>query len=766
MKKLTLYLIIFLAVFVGTATCVVVNGYSKYTEHNQNEVQVVSEQENNALTSLASNVLSLDSFGGKFTLTDNNSTNIVGNFTLENSCDLAVCLNLKGTSGNLVFDAHVTYLNESIFLEINGIKAKLSSTDIETTINCLLNHIESSSGEQLPELDTSALTNILGEIKTIETDTGAQLSTSLPNICDLFVQTDKDYIPTQILATNIAVADHPFTLNIKCNSGFGINEINEDEYYSLSPLVNHLEPTLNMLSEENLGITAEINLAGNKILVKSQFSKNNGLSGNVEFGNLKMDFQVKNDYILIDAYGKVFKISSADLLEALGGLALAPAIDTNLEDFFTYFKIVPTVNDNYLTALDLTYDQISAHLEFGKTYFKPITIKEDNTKSIKDLKNLLTSYTGLISNTYSLDLNFVQDNISISGKAFIAQGNLNLEKIYFSGKIVGVDCSIIFENGTAYCDLDGNKFKISASSVEKVLEIILTSASSSTQDSLSTLDITYLSELTFLEDIDFEGNTIILKTDNLEAKITAYSGFYRAKVSLPTASFSATIHTDNTYSYISKNFDASKYADFNNVPNLVSAITKTFNQNYLHFNGNLSFDLFEHNIKNIGLDLKIYKNEKKMVVTLDNLPVNPVLTYLNLTHYKNQTCKITISENTVNIYTTVTHNLTNKVYILANKTLAISEFSLDNLYEIMSLRKSIINEIKESTTSDSNFIDKLSLDLIKIFEEKTVIDLTSLVENFADNLSLEFNYSDLINSLNAKFSVKNAFFVYINLKRI
>ena len=85
MKKFIICTIIFLSVFLGTATCVVVNGYNSYQQNKDNHISTLNKNPNSSvLTSLASNVLSLEEFSGEFTLKDNKSINLSGTFAIEN----------------------------------------------------------------------------------------------------------------------------------------------------------------------------------------------------------------------------------------------------------------------------------------------------------------------------------------------------------------------------------------------------------------------------------------------------------------------------------------------------------------------------------------------------------------------------------------------------------------------------------------------------------------------------------------------------------
>ena len=764
MKKFIICTIIFLSVFLGTATCVVVDGYYNY-EHNKSNQSTSPVQNPNSsvLTSLASNVLGLEQFSGEFTLKDNNSINLSGTFAIENKSSQIIDVTIKGNCGTYIVDADIQYKNNLIFISFNNSKIKMSTNDIKEAINAITEVIETESTAKLPKIDTNTLLGFLDKIVITETKTGQIIELNVPNLCDLYLLTNKESIPTHILINNINVANNKFSLEVNCKQQTNIAQINEEEYLSLSPAIEYIKPTLLALNENNLAISGQIIFNGNTFFIDSTIENKSKMSGKVSFGNYSLLFELKNEYLLVELFGKVFKLTLDDapeILSLLSTLQTNTAIEqTDLKTIISNLTIKPYVKNDKLSAIDITAENFDATFEISKTYFDAISIEEVETKSIKDLQVAINNFKNIISNEYSLDIDINNTTLTANGSLYLSHNNTNLEKLYFVGNILDIPTSIYIEKNYSYCNINNLKFKLTNQSINNIANIVLSIISNPE----TTLDLSILEELKFINNIDFNGKTIKYKTTDISAEISSYNSFYKAKINFDNSTITSTIYPNGTYKYLGKSLVKEEYKDYSEVSDLLSATIKTFEENQLQYHGNISLNLFDITIKDVGIDVSVDRNENKLDIILTNLPNNSILTYLSSINYVGQTCHLTITEHTVKIYTTTTTRLTGREVVLANKTIPLSEFSIDNLYDILCLRKSYINLIEKKTNQSTTI--NISTDMLDINKDETILILSDFVKTFASDLTIKIKHENSIENLFGLLNIHDFIKVSINLNK-
>lgn len=774
MKKFLIYLTIFVAVFLGTATCIVVNGYNSYQTNKNNEIKASDNNPNSTvLTNLASNVLNAEQFGGIFNLSDNETINIDGTFAIQNKNTQIIDITLKGNCGTFDINADIQYFNNYIYINFNDTKIKLSAEDISTSleaielaISSISDTVESSSSSKLPELDTDYLMQFLDKIVTTETPNGTLIQLSIPDLCSLYLMADNNNLPTQILVNNISVGSNSFTLNIQCDSAIIPSTINPDEYMIVTPILEYIKPTLLTLNENSLGISGQIDINGNMLFIDATLKNKNKLSGKINFSNITANFEFKNDYLLVEIYKKVFKITLDDIPQLLNNLnssEVYTAKSTTTQK--TQPNLTPTIKNGKLTRLDIKSDQIMASFDFGKSYFDAISIDETNTKSLNDLISTINNFKSIIANEYSLNISFTQNNISIDGNIYVAHENLKLTKLYFSGSILNTHTTIIYEDLCAYINIDGLKFKLSNQSIENIFNIAI-SAITKDQSNINQINLSSLDALNIINDIDFSPRQISFNSNNISAKITAYTGFFKAQVIASDITINSTINVSSAYKSIAKNIDKNTFKDYSELSDLLSATINTLNNNQIHYKGSVNLDLFDTNVKNIGIDVEIFKNEKRVEIKLTNLPNNSILTYLSSIYYVGQNCHLTITENYVHIYTTTIVRLTGREVVVANKTVPLNEFSVANLYDIMCLRKVYIDMLSSSASGNSTPSINFTTDMLDINNNETILTLTKFVESFASELTVKIQHINSIEKVSAFLNIHEYIKFEINLTKI
>ena len=766
MKKFILYAIIFLSLFVGTATCVVANGYSNYIKQDNNTTTSTTEE--SPLTTLASNILSSENYSGCISITDNtNTTRLNGTFSYVNNGKISFQLTLDGEVYNTEIQTDVKYIDEQIFIDFNNKKVMLNTTDLISALNGVISSINTSANSSIPTIDMNYAQSLLSNITTSQLGQGYLIQAKLPNLCDIYITTDNNYIPSQILITNLYVDNNYFTINIKGQQSLAtIQSVDKSEYLNIGPTLSYISPIINTLTQGDLCVAGTIDLNGIKINTKAYFIDNNVVIGELKYNNLSANFQIKDGYFYIKLYNNVFKLTLQDVIDLINKY-IPKTFDQqpNLADeIFKDFKFSLTLNNDKISKINATYDNLSISVEIGKTIYKPELISSNKYLDKNDIILLIDGFKNIFAIEYSLDLSLDYNNINIYGNTYLKLNEQlsSLKALYFSGKILNIDTTIVYNETETFINIANNKIKLQNASILKVIEIISNELS---KTSGTTVNLPTSIDISILNNITLNGRTITYNNNTTSAKLISYGNTFKLTANTTNTQITANIYpNDNCYARILKTINTTEYKSFDNTPELLSALLNTLNENEHHFSGNIDIKILDMSYKNISVDIKANKLTGKIVITLDNLPTDSILTYLSNTYYKNQKSVITIQNNQISIYTTVTLRATNKTVCITNKTITLEEFNVDNLYDILSMRKSIINKLKDNSSDKSGHLTNLTTDFIDVYKQYATVDLSKLMGNEDINLNVQFNYSSKITAAILNLNINKLLSINVNLQ--
>lgn len=769
MKKFLIYSIIFLSIFVGTATCVIFNGYNNYVQNQESISESESLIKESAISSLATNVMNSENYSGEIVISDNNnSTYLTGNFAYCNQGSIAVYLNLNGTIGSAPITAELTYLNGEVFLTLCGQKAYVSSTDLTTAINTLLASINTTTNSNLPKLDMAYAESLLSDIKTTPYGNGYLLQLSLPNICDCIIKTDANYLPTQILVTNLSLAGNTYTINITATPTHkDIAPLDKTDYWNASNILGYLPYAINTLTQNNLSVSGIINLGDTPVKITAYFGNKNMIIGSLSLNQLTADFQLSDGYLVVDLYGTTFKLSYSEVLDLIN--QYFPSANTNelsIDQLLNSIGISAVVENNKIVAINASVENIDISLEIGTTLIIPKPINSSNTLSKQALTTTIESFKNIISTTYSIDVTASLNALTLSGNAYIELNETfnGLNTLYFEGKLNGYELLLVHSiNGETYLRFAENRIKLQNTSLEKTLEILFSLTGTET----SSFDINSLDLENILKSLTLSGRKISLNMDEISATITSNQTSYRFTASTKAGYINGTLFpSEKSYSRIKNKLNPSEYKSYSELPSLLTAITNTAKKSNLHYSGNIDISiLYMATYKNIAVDILYDKNLNKTQIVLNNLPTDSVLTYLSDAYYYNHTCTITIQHDSISIYSTAKLKLTNRPLELANKTLNIADFKIDNLKDILCMRESIVNLIKDNISGETpDIISNLTTDCIDVLKHNTLINLKNFVPDVVTHLLVEFYYDTEITKATLHCNVNSILFVNMVLE--
>lgn len=761
MKKLTLYLIIFISLFVGTATCVVVNGYHNYTKEQLNQSKTEVTAENTALTQLASNVLNTEFYSGSIEFSDSTKSTLVsGTFSYINSNELQAEIHLTGKFNNIPITASVALIDEYVYIDYNNTKIKLKTSDFLKSVNDVISVINTSTNSELAEIDTSALTSLISNITTTTYGSGYIINANIPNLCDIYIKTDSNYIPEQILASNIVFGNNTYSLNIIAKQQKSEINIENDSYLDATPALNYAAPLINTLNQGNLSISGTLNISGTEAKLRAYIPKEkNTIIGYIEFLGFKINYQIENNFVIIDLYGNIYKTTTSNLVNLIQDILPNKTGTTSLTNIISSTNISATIENNLITNCFIDMSGTTIDISIGKTLIMPAQIDDSSARDLNELKSLIENLLPLVSSTYSADVAINTENININGKLYaeIDFKSTAINTLAFEGKINNLNTIVVYTSTATYINVDNNKIRLSNTALCQ----IITTLSELTGGDISSVAEKIKIDSALLKNISLDHKSIELKLNDNSLKLTINPATVTLDLNTTNLNASFIITPNSTaYKYINKLVNDEEFKSFDNTPTLINALKNTLKQDNISFSGSINIDILGLTYKNIGVDILSNQSGNTQIV-LSNLPTDSIITYLSNINFKDQTSTITIDNNFVTIYTTVTHRVTNKVTCIFNKTIPIQEFSLDNLYEIMSMRKSIIEKLKSGNTTE--FSSNLSTDCVDILNSSTRIDLSRLAPNLFNELLAEFNYSTRIDSATLIINIQDKLNIKLQL---
>lgn len=758
MKKLALYLIIFISVFIGTASCVILNGYTNY--HQEKDSIQPAVQEDSILTTLASSVIQSEGYTGdiKFYSADY-KTNIFGSFVFVKNDSFSLKIKLNGKIENFNVDTTITLVDDEIFIDFNTAKVVLTTGDLLTALNSVIGAINLGAGSNFENINLDSLTSSLTNIKQTQVENGYTLSLPLPNICDIFVLTDNEYLPKQVLVTNLKFLNTTFTLNISAKQNTGnVEKPNKDEYLALSSSIDYIKPILHTLSQSKLRLCGQVTL--NSTTFNMNLYKNgNIILGNILYNGLKLEFEFSGGYIYVKLYNNYFKFKpneAIDLIKEVFNVNITEPLtvtDINLVNFASNINASIETKNNLISKLNISFNGINANFNVGKTLIMPKLISSTNANflNIKDVKNFISYFSSAISTNYSLTVNINAYDISLTGKAYIELDDKfsRVNELLFDGKVNGKILKLWFHPNATYIIFDQIKLKLDNASIPQLFNSLgdLFGSSSLNLDEI-------INNIT-LNDITYKNRSITLNLGKNSLCVTSYINKYDLDINYENININAVLYPNScSFEYINNELNENEFIDVSNAPKLIDAVKNTINQSSLVYSGNLTVDILDYRYTNILIDIT-YNSSGSLIITLDNLPLDSVVTYYSHLYYTNQKCVLTIFDGLINIYTTVTTRAFNRTACTADKTLFLKDFSIDHLYDIMGLRKNIIEQLTKQTFLDSsyNLQSNLTPECVTLLKTRLKFNTSIAFNKYIANLSLNFNYNEFITGVTAKLNI-------------
>lgn len=762
MKKFLIYLIVFISLFIGTASCVVAIGYNDYLNKKNEPIESLSTQEETILTKLANNVITSENYTGKILFSsDDKSTSLTGSFSYNNTDSISAYISICGQVEAFNVELDLLMIGDNIFIDFNGIKLKVSSTALLESFNEVISFINSKQSTQMPKIDMSALQDVLSEIKTSETDFGYNVNADIPSLCAISIITNKDFIPKQISVSNLTLGNEVYGLIITADQTAGqFPKINESDYLDISNALSYVSPILNTLSQDNIIINGTLTMGSLDVKTQIYINKN-VITGIVNLYGIDVKFKYEDNFFYLDFLNNCYKLSSKEITTLLTtdlGLKTTSTFkitDTLSNNITKDTNILINVNkNNVIDKFYFNYDKISFDATIGKTLFNAPQISSKNYKTYTDVSNFISKFKGIIATKYSIDIEGTYMNSHIEGKAFVgSKGNLtDIDTFYFDGKIGSLKSIIVYENGTAYLDINNSKIVLSNTTINGIIknigEIIKNNLwTTSKVPDLSNLNPTLTSINT---------RKIQICANDLSISLTSYNPKFIVDISSNNLNFNINILANSTSCQkISQKINKSSFTNIDNSQELTNSLKNTLNCNNYSYNGTLSLDIL--GIAFADIDINVSKKNNKTTIILDNIPSTAAITNYNSIIYNNQSCKIEIAGNMMHIYRTISYRLTNKTIVACDKSISLSSLNVSILQDILGLKSSITKKL--NSNNNSGILTNLSTDCINVLKTHTNIRFCS---DMITSAELILDYEQFITNISANIKLYNS--IYCNFK--
>ncbi len=635
-------------------------------------------------------------------------TNFAGNievYYLNEKLNIEYSINFENgikaifNTNYLGLDLKVTILENTIYLNVNGIKLKASFNDLEKLLDNMadlfkinmqdMSFDEILNSEKLIENFTFLVNGLY--LQTFDAEislyhngnviTGADLQYKdlnvKLNLCvlnnePLNISIENDYVDfknveelikniTAYINSNNYNFDILFSYkNILISGYLGLinNQINADLVLSYNDLIVNIKIINNIIFAEFNGLKITCNL--NEVNKLIEFIEN-------EFGlNLK-NYEEK----LLDLKNEITKENIEEIIKNLIINYNENSFNITFEDFNLYLNL----KDNKINDIKLKYIDLSGDITLCSE--KTVTVDNEYYIDIVKILPLLSATKNTFEKGYisgDLTLNFTMFEEKNTIKVSYAISFVDEILAYINTTFKGLNIEIYYLNQTFYLNIAGLKVYILTDDINDLIAYINNTFNTNLNLNIQEFDLSSLN-LDFITNIEtINGYTNINLNNGSSLKL--YFDEFINKINYNSNDFNIDINCTNFDKIIFENVDFDNYQPYTKITNVVSNILNTIKEKNF----------------NITADTLIYDNGN-----LQHININLVFSAeKEFTLYG----KISANEEIVEIY------VVNNVLYAKYKELKIS-VSISSLKEILSLALQILGINPESIP----FLDSIGEDI-------------------------------------------------------
>ena len=791
LKKIALYAMLFVLVAATTAGVVVFLNRKPKTSNIASVV--TTEEEPSVLSSVVGASMSIENYKGKLNISSTDKTiNLSGRFSVLDiatspSAELSISGKLFGEDVNV----RVKYKNDYIYLKYNNFGCKILAADL--TDSAFINEIVEvvsmfvdTAGAGI-DFDIDSILAALADIKEEETRNGYKIELSLPGIGDAVVETDKDYIPLNIEASNISLFGKNINLQISGQkdtaSAVVVSSSEQNDYIDISAAKNMIVCIAKSVKNLPAKVDGELFLFGQKVDFSATVDNKFNIKLNAKYLNLNVELFYVNGSLYADVCGLKLKGTIAELIELCG----------------TYSQIDVTkfLSELNLSGSGLTIAGIETSFEFDGgcvsnvaidsafasgilnfTYSEEGNVSQPNgyaaAMTFARAKTIVKSYVDLLkSNSFSLKAEGSASDINFNVSAYLKLNDRAIEDLYVGGKILNRSVYAYYKDNTAYISSEGIKVKFSNAFISDIWSYVSTLVNTD----MPKIDIsTVVGEQLKSLYLDANANISLELACGLEIDIT--NGTDEKYITVRGNAFGTdfncniTLYSDGEALRLALDvLRPELYSDISDLSKTLTSAANTLLSENSVFKGSLTIDALDIAKLNIGVEIELDEitNDGCIKINLTNLPATCLITSTTKFKYSSQSVEIVVKgEKLAAKRFGVKSDSRTKLF---ERTYALKDLSADDIFDILGIGGMFGGAIRSSASSGGNGSTQNNiLDMISIYRTQNGLLGDINTSNISGLKLAKFWFgtdNDEINTINALvLTDKSLVRVYLNLKKV
>lgn len=708
-KKIGLYSLLFVMVTLSTAAVIVFLN----RQPNVNLVKKPTTQEDMTITNIMNATMSLDNY--RATLEAQSS---------DKDIDLSGYISVLDLTGVPSADIYISgkfldqpitirakYKNEWIYASINNFGLKIKSGDVAEIfeiVSTLLTKDSSGDGFSLDSILSS-----LENMKVDKKQDSYNVSLKMPNIGDISLVADKDYIPSIIKSENITVLGKNinFSLNGKRGAAGSVSLTSSEQkdYIDLSSSKEMIIGIANTLGGSPMVVEGSVNVFGQNADLSFIMDKNANIYGTLSLNNINVEIYYYNKELFIDACGTKIRCDLDDVFDIL-----APYFKLDLNELLKQFNISKNtlcvagmdfnfdVKNNYISGVQFSHKLVSGSLTVSNTL--PVMVNAptgyESALTSSEVVNVLNKYAYLLEEnefSFAINGNFGAAKLNLNG--YLTRSDDKLGRIYIGDRINSLPIHFWNVNNMSYLLADGLKVKFNNTFSSNMLNYVSDKFGLEMPDLNQIVEI--LSKMVQSLDVQkdgkicatLEGGLVVELEEKADCVFLKIDGNYlNEEVNISISLYNnSSLNKTLYYSLM-----PSGYTDMSSYDNLAQSAINTLTNSHNVFVGNVSIKALDIIKINIGIKLETWfvNNKFEFKLTLDNLPTTEIFTDAALCKYKSQKSVLTYKDGKLHLVRTA-KTISNKEVVRLDRNYTLKDISMNMLIDILGLGGWMEDTIKD-----------------------------------------------------------------------
>ena len=777
MKRFILMVLATLLVACGTATCVILPKKFEYDKLQQ-EQSAETDLQQSSLSELVENLLGTSTYEGDICFYSyDKSTNISGKLRLLNEENLKLSLELNGTINGTPFDTKFTYANSTLFCDYNDLKLYCTTNDAMGIISEIMSQADASI-ESI--IDTTMLQEMLDNIVTEEYSNGSITRINLPFLNEVVLVTNENSFPTSLEATNIEVAGNHFALKVKIKDSLSstITTPAIEEYINFAPSTKIINGIFKTYHQLPLRIAGTISIGSTNVHANIKIDKDFNIEAILNYNGITAKAYYVDNSIMFNFYNIYAKMSTSEFVDLLGlstntlpsSFAITD-LTQNMVSVGDVGSIILDYNfDGTIRKLALDLGIVSAEFSLTMTEGSVVSPNPSTVLTAQNIKSIVSKYTKMISNDYSLTIDATVGNKPVSGNVYLHTKDFTtISKFLFDGTINNINVLIAYKDNNYYLKVGSIKAKFSNGCITDMLNVLSdkTGASTTTIDEVVSTISSSITKLSLTKsgqlNINLSQETSIqVKPFSSEAQIS----FNDLNVGgLVIDANIALFPNNSTYAKKIETTNFAEYVDCSNTNALTNALLNTLNSKSHTLSGSLRISLGEWNLIDVSTSIRFENSngKQRIVINLASLPTSALFTQHNAFFNKHQSSTIIFEDDTISVTRYLHKRFTNEKVAAYKATMKISEIELSDIADFLGIKQELLTSA--SSKEPAKNFDKTSLfNLLSVSESKLLSSLktSAFVKNLSD-CDISIAYNSKISAISASLSYSSLFFISFNL---